>query len=219
MKERFKRIAAMGLALALATATLAGCGKDGQGAKDDATKTSKEAFTWWIAQMDDHGQYYETYEQSPVAQFVNAQYWDVENGGIGTAENGTQLDLSFLVPIAGSESDNFNTMIGTGDYPEIMDLSFSSDSPQALYENGVLMDITEYVETYMPHYVAYLDENPELKPLVQVSDDEGNVHYYALYSLSDGVETPWTGTCYRRDLVVKFAEPTDYVWDWENDYV
>lgn len=45
MKERFKRIAAMGLALALATATLAGCGKDGQGAKDDATKTSKEAFT------------------------------------------------------------------------------------------------------------------------------------------------------------------------------
>ncbi|MCI8714018.1 MAG: hypothetical protein HFH23_17640 [Ruminococcus sp.] len=219
MKERFKRIAAMGLALALATATLAGCGKDGQGAKDDATKTSKEAFTWWIAQMDDHGQYYETYEQSPVAQFVNAQYWDVENGGIGTAENGTQLDLSFLVPIAGSESDNFNTMIGTGEYPEIMDLSFSSDSPQALYENGVLMDITEYVETYMPHYVAYLDENPELKPLVQVSDDEGNVHYYALYSLSDGVETPWTGTCYRRDLVVKFAEPTDYVWDWENDYV
>ena len=184
-----------------------------------ATKTSKEAFTWWIAQMDDHGQYYETYEQSPVAQFVNAQYWDVENGGIGTAENGTQLDLSFLVPIAGSESDNFNTMIGTGEYPEIMDLSFSSDSPQALYENGVLMDITEYVETYLPHYVAYLDENPELKPLVQVSDDEGNVHYYALYSLSDGVETPWTGTCYRRDLVVKFAEPTDYVWDWENDYV
>lgn len=67
----------------------------------------------------------------------------------------------------GSESENFNTMIGTGDYPEIIDMSVATDSPQTMYENGILMDITQYVEDYMPNYRAFLDKNPELKPFVQ----------------------------------------------------
>ena len=86
---------------------------------------------------------YDKYEDSPSVQYINAQYWNTAEGGIGTEENGTKLDLSFLVPISGSETDNFNTMIGTGEYPEILDLSVSSESPQAMHENGVLMDITE----------------------------------------------------------------------------
>ena len=90
------------------------------------------------------------------------------------------MNLSYMVPISGSELENFNTMIGTGEYPEIVDLAYSIESPHALYENGVLMDITEYVERYMPNYMAFLDANPELKPLVQVADDDGSARYYAL---------------------------------------
>ena len=86
-------------------------------------------------------------------------------------------------------------------------------------ENGVLMDITEYVEKYMPNYLAYLDANPELKPLVQVKEEDGSIHYYAIYGLAEGIEEPWQGTCYRRDWVAKYAEPTEYVWDWESDYI
>ena len=93
------------------------------------------------------------------------------------------------------------------------------DNPQTLYENGVLMDLTEYVEKYMPNYLAYLDANPELKPFVQVQDEEGKTHYYALYVLSDGPGDSWQGICYRRDWVVKYAKPTEYVWDWESDSV
>ena len=102
-------------------------------------------------------------------------------------------------------------MLSTGEYPEIMDLVSSPESPQALYDDGTLLDITEYVEQYMPNYLAFLDDNPELKPLVQAADKEGDVHYYAIYAFMDGVENPWQGTCYRRDWVVKYAEPTEYV--------
>lgn len=216
-KKILKRILAIGLTAAMAVTIIAGCGSNG---KSESSADGKKAeFTWWIYKTDSDGQYYEDYEQSPVAQYINQQYWDIENGGIGTAENGVQLKLSYLVPITGSEQDNFNTMMSTGEYPEILDLVSSPDSPQALYENGILMDITEYVEKYMPNYVAYLDANPELKPLVQVADEEGNAHYYAVYAFMDGVEDPWEGTCYRRDWIVKYAEPTEYVWDWESDYV
>jgi hypothetical protein len=169
--------------------------------------------------QDGEGTYYEDYKDNPAVQYINAQYWDVENGGIGTEETGVKLDFSFLTPISGSESDNFNTMISTGDYPEILDLTLATDTPQALYENDVLMEITEYVEKYMPNYLAYLDANPELKPFVQVQDEEGKIHYYALYNVRDSVEQPWQGVCYRRDWVVKYAEPTEYVWDWESDEV
>ncbi len=100
-----------------------------------------------------------------------------------------------------------------------MDLVSSPESPQALYDDGTLLDITEYVEQYMPNYLAFLDDNPELKPLVQAADKEGDVHYYAIYAFMDGVENPWQGTCYRRGWVVKYAEPTEYVWDWESDCV
>lgn len=219
-----KRILTVGLATAMAITMIAGCG--GKGNSSDAgdggksEKNPKDAeFTWWIYRTDGEGQYYEDYEDSPIPQFINQQYWDVENGGIGTAKTGSQLKLSYLVPITGSEQDNFNTMLSTGEYPEIVDLVSSPESPQALYDDGILMDITEYVETYMPNYLAFLDANPELKPLVQVADDEGNIHYYAIYAFMDGVEDPWQGTCYRRDWIVKYAEPTEYVWDWESDYV
>ncbi len=218
-----KRTLSVCLMAAMAVTLIAGCGKgdDGGGNEDKKGETPKKdaTFTWWITQSDGNGEYYEDYKESPVAQFINQQYWDTENGGIGTKENGTQIDMSFLVPITGSELDNFNTMMSTGEYPEIVSLAMATDSPRTMYENDILLDITEYVESYMPNYLAYLDKNPELKPLVQIVDEEGNVRYVAIYSFMDGVNDPWEGTCYRRDWVVKYAKPTEYVWDWESDYV
>lgn len=224
MKNKFvKRALTMGLAAGMMLCAVSGCAKQGEPADDAGSKEKREAkdasFTWWIYKTDGEGTYYEDYKDNPGVQYINAQYWDVENGGIGTEETGVKLDFSFLTPISGSESDNFNTMISTGDYPEILDLTSATDTPQVLHENGVLMDITEYVEKYMPNYLAYLDANPELKPFVQAKDESGSPHYYALYNLKDGVEQPWQGVCYRRDWVVKYAQPTEYVWDWESDYV
>ncbi len=227
MRNKFvKKILTLGLVAATALTMIVGCGgkgdsgdKGGDGAVTDEFAGKDSNFTWWIYKTDGEGQFYENYEECAVAQYLNAQYWDVQNGGIGTEETGRKINFSYLVPITGSENENFNTMIGTGEYPELIDLVASSESPQALYENGILMDITEYVEKYMPNYVAYLDANPELKPLVQVKEDDGSIHYYALYELVEGIMEPWQGTGYRRDWVAKYAEPTEYVWDWESDYV
>ncbi len=224
-KDFWKKIAAVALMAAMVMTLLAGCGKggsndgdagDGGLGKDADAGNYDGAFTWWIYQIDGEGQYYQVYEDNPVAQYINQQYWDVKNGGIGTEETGRKLDFSFIVPVGGSESENFNTMIGTGDYPEIIDMSVSTDNPQTMYENGILMDITQYVEDYMPNYRAFLDKNPELKPFVQSQDEDGNVHYYAIYNLRDGVIDPWAGYSYRRDWVVKYAKPTEYVWDWDD---
>ena len=143
----------------------------------------------------------------------------MDNHTLGEEGKGENIKFTFQTPIAGSETDNFNTMIGTGEYTDLVDLSYYTGSIAALAEDGVLMDITEYVEEYMPDYVALLDEHPAWKSQVTTTDADGNVHYYYLPLLNDGPRDPWDGFVYRRDWVVKYAEPTEYVWDWDSAYV
>ena len=152
MKNKlWKKILTVGLVAAMAVTVVAGCGGKGdsgdkekngtvsdEGGGTDEFAGKNAEFTWWIYKTDGEGEFYERYEDCVTAQWIRSQSWDVQNGGISEEDTGRKLDFSYLVPIAGSENENFNTMIGTGEYPEIMDLVVSSESPQAMYENGVL---------------------------------------------------------------------------------
>ena len=198
--------------LVLGSLAMSGCGNSSDSGDADT-------FSWWIVTTDGDGTYYDKYEDHPGVQWLNNQYWDVDNHTLGEEGKGENIKFTFQTPIAGSETDNFNTMIGTGEYTDLVDLSYYTGSIAALAEDGVLMDITEYVEEYMPDYVALLDEHPAWKSQVTTTDADGNVHYYYLPLLNDGPRDPWDGFVYRRDWVVKYAEPTEYVWDWDSAYV
>lgn len=222
MKKRtVKKVLAVAMAATMATGVFAGCGQSSDGAAStESGKTAKSGednhFSMWIYQTDGAGTYYTDYNDASAVQYIEAQTWDTKNGGIG---EGNSLDFDFQVPVAGSEVDNFNTLIATGDYPDLLDLSVSTENAAALADDGILMEITDYVEQYMPHYVAYLDEHPELKLLCTTTDDEGKIHYYQICQLTDSARDPWQGYMYRRDWLVKYAEPTEYVWDWDSDVV
>ena len=211
MKRRWISLLLTGT-LVLGSLAMSGCGNSSDSGDADT-------FSWWIVTTDGDGTYYDKYEDHPGVQWLNNQYWDVDNHTLGEEGKGENIKFTFQTPIAGSETDNFNTMIGTGEYTDLVDLSYYTGSIAALAEDGVLMDITEYVEEYMPDYVALLDEHPAWKSQVTTTDADGNVHYYYLPLLNDGPRDPWDGFVYRRDWVVKYAEPTEYVWDWDSAYV
>ena len=211
---KMKRVLSVGLvgAMALSTLALTGCGSNsGDGGSTD--------FSWWIYSTAGNGVYYDSYEDNPSVQWLNQQYWDTENGGLGTEEDGTPVRFSFQVPITGSESDNFNTMMSTGEYTDIIDLAVATDTTPTMVNEGVLMDLTDYVEEYMPNYVAYLEENPEQKALLTHTDEDGNTRYYEIGSIKEENDVPWGGYVYRRDWIVEYAQPTEYVWDWDSAYV
>lgn len=210
MKKRVVSLLLAGL-MVVSSLAMTGCGEK---------KTSKggDTFSYWIFTTDGEGTYYEKYEDNPAVQWLNQQYWDVENHTLGDKDNGENIKFTFVAPIAGSEGDNFNTMVSTEEYTDIMDLC-QAGSKDALVEDGVLMDITEYVEKYMPDYVALLDEHPDWKAMVTSEDEDGNTKYYYLAIIKDGPPETWDCYEYRRDWVVKYATPTEYVWDWDSDYV
>ena len=177
----------------------AGCkGKTGGSGEVDAAHT----YTWWMMQGEDSS-YYSDYHDNPAVEYMLTKNYKGEN------DKDTKVDFQFQIPAAGSAKDNLTTIISTGDYADIMDMSLYGGSIVELYQDGIAQDITEYVENYMPNYMAYLDANPDMK-LTATNVVNGEVKYLQLYSYAREVTEQWGGYCYRRDWLVKYGKnPND----------
>ena len=141
-----KRLAFL-LAVVMLLTVLSACGEGG--GSGDALQIS-----YWIPVGED-STYYLSYEDNPAVKYLETREY-----------NGRKIDLSFVVPISGSELDNFNTLLMTDEYTTIMDMSFSNTTPAELYLDGYIYDLTPYVEEYMPNYMKVLEDNPQLEPYV-----------------------------------------------------
>ena len=87
-----------------------------------------------------------------------------------------------------------------------MELTYSADSINTLYENGKAMDITEYVEKYMPNYRGFLEKNGFYEPATNLVNGERRyLQLYNYYGDEDSMFS-WLGYCYRRDWIVKYGK-------------
>ena len=194
--NKYKKIMAMLLCLSLVL-SLAGCSSNLGGKGNGATADT--SFSWWIFAGADSS-YYTEYEENPAMQYLMSKSWGTDN---------KKLDLDFMVPVGGSEKDNCVTLISTGEYTDLMDLSVYPGSITELYDDGIALDITEYVEKYMPNYLAFLEAHPELKATAMNVVD-GEKKYLGLYGYEDASAKMWGGYMYRRDWIVKYGtNPTD----------
>ncbi len=156
-------------------------------------------FTYWISQSADSS-YYSDYSENPCIKYLTSKTW---------GENNATLEFEFVVPAAGEERSNFNTLLATDDYADILTLSHYDGTAQDLYEEGYILDITEYVEQYMPNYLAFLDAHPEYKKTATNKID-GESRYLQLFSYMPGKPDAWSGYSYRRDWIVKYGKnPVD----------
>lgn len=198
-----KRTIAILLTAAMLAGTLSGCGNGDGGVSDknpgggssgresnvsneggetlpeDSAEETITFSTWMPA--DDY-KVYNSYSENPVVQYLNKQF---------------NVVMEFQQPPIGAESDNFQLMLGTGDYTDVMNTTYSTVSNSVLYEDGVIIDIAPYIEQYMPNYHALLQENDELRKMVY--DDEG--HAFGMYNIEDLTRNQWGGVVYRRDIL------------------
>lgn len=155
-----------------------------------ATAESIASYTWWIAKGEDVA-YYDNYAQNPVVQYLLTREYA-----------GTKVDFQFWQGISGSERENFTNMISTGDLPDVVDLSYSDFTPAALLEDEYILDLTPYVEQYMPNYQRLLQEDEELAQFAySVVDGEKKILYLTNYNIAE----PFDGICYRRDWIVRYG--------------
>lgn len=175
------------LVMAILCGTLSGCS-----GKND--KKSDE-FTYWIAAGQD-ASYYATYQENPCVEWLMKQEWGPKK---------SKISFDFWVPVSGSETENFNTLLSTGEYADILDMSRYSGSVVELYKDGVILDLTPYVEKYMPNYLTFLDAHPDLK-LTATNAVDGEKKFLTLYTYFEQQISNWGGYCYRRDWIVKYGK-------------
>lgn len=198
---------------AMAAATLTACG--GSGSDSDAT------FTMWLYNGVDSS-YYTDYSENPVIQYTTQNMtW---------GDNDAKVGFEFWIPASGSESDNWQTMIGSGDYADVLS-GVIGDAPKTMLDNGIVMDLTDYVKQYMPNYLAYLDSHPDVKANA-VDLIDGEEHYIGIRAGNESRPYYAFGYEYRRDWIVKYGtnpvtgeaftggytDPDD-VDSWEDDVV
>lgn len=178
-------------------------------ADDSADDLSEHRTMTAFLSMDDY-RYFATKDQSPVVEYLMDKF---------------NFTIEFQQPPVGSETESFNQMLGGGDYTDLIEISYSTQSPAVLYTDGVIVDLHPYLQTYMPNYYAYLNDpaNEEVKKAMYDSDG----HCLAITAEArDG--TPivnWGGMVYRHDILetmtggnVAFpsgSEAPTTVADWE----
>ena len=184
--KKFSKLLCMILTLVMIVSVFSACSPDSTAGEDTT-------FTWWIYSGADSS-YYMDYQENPAIQYTLQK-------GYGPEEK--QLAFEFWVPAAGTSADNYSTMIAGGDLADIID-AVICDPPKTMYEQGLILDITEYVERNMPNYVALVHSNETFyKNCVDVID--GKEHYFVLRGLQDAPEAVFQGFMYRRDWLVKYG--------------
>lgn len=89
------------------------------------------------------------------------------------------LEVEWQLPPQGSEQEQLTMMLGTGDYTDVINASFSTENLATLYDDGVIYELSDYIEQYMPNYTAFLNdpENADVKSII--CDEEGNIYNVA----------------------------------------
>lgn len=176
MKKTFSLL----LALTLLLCTLA-VQAESMPADDLTEHRSMTAFL----QMDDY-QYFGTKDESPVIRYLMDKF---------------NFSIEFQQPAVGSESEGFSNMLGSGMYTDLMEITYSAQLPSVLYNDGVIIDLAPYLETYMPNYYAYLHEPGHENVYKAMYDSEGHCFTITTEATDNTPYLNWGGMVYRRDIL------------------
>ena len=215
-----KRSLAMGMAVAMVGATLAGCGGSSSAAASstaESTAGSEAAaepanaekpyegttLTWYTKLNANVSDNYTNLGETPWAQYV---------------EEKTGIHIEFQHPTQGSENEEFAVMVASGEYPDIIEHTWTSYSGGggAAINDGVIIALDDYMDQ-APNLSALLEENPEISKMIKSSS--GN---YYCFPFLRGLETPnktefSSGLTYRADVLKELGFDTvlETIDEWE----
>lgn len=107
----------------------------------------------------------------------------------------TGVNFELTVVDKTNETDKFNLMIASGDYTDLFSIANYSAGAEAAYEEEVIIELTDYIEEYMPNYWTVI--NSDQKIYDEVQDAGMNL---VIYPIKDEVANPGgIGTFIRMD--------------------
>ena len=140
------------------------------------------------------------YEENPVVKYLESKKWNVDGEDV-------RLSFEWEVPASGAATDYLSTAFSTMTYPDVIDVTSATSimSVRSMYDEGMILDLTDYVDKYMPNYKAFLEANPLLAKTATNVTEDGN-KYLQIWAYQGDDERMWGGWLYRRDWLVKYGK-------------
>ena len=138
-----------------------------------------------------------------------------ESSYVDYVEEATNIRLKFHETSTAEATVNFNLMISSQDYPDIIRPGNEGIYPgggDKAIEDGVYLELTDLINDYIPNYAAIRNKGGEYAKLT--ISDNGNI--WSIWSIKDPAEPAWTGMGIRKDLLDSYgmALPVT-IADWE----
>ena len=225
---KIRRVAAMLLAASMAAGLLAGCGSSGSGSAETAEAPAAEAATEEPAADAPAAEAKEVTlplceEKETITIWMrnDVSTMNISGGDPNNTafykelEERTNVHVEWMIPASGSEQEQFNLLFASGELPDMMYNQGYIDGLDAAIDDEYLLDLTPYVNEYMPNYLAAIEKapNPNLKKYVRT--DSGR--YGAVYTVFETDQIPWMGWAIRQDWLDELGleVPVTYE-DYEN---
>lgn len=115
----------------------------------------------------------------------------------GLAEQlGVTIDWSF--PTTGSDGNTYTTTLlaDPASLPNIMQTQWMNNANQYL-EDGIIWDLTDYIQQYAPDYYAWLQSNPAYDRAMKT--DDGRYYAFGFFREDGGWNDTYQGPVVRKD--------------------
>lgn len=119
-------------------------------------------------------------------------------------EEKTGCHVEWKVPASGAKAERFNMMMASGSLPDaiVYDWINAPGGAQAYIDDGIIVDITDYIDECMPNFSKILKENPEIKR--DVVNDDGRIYTIPLIRIDKELGT-YQGPVIREDWLNKLG--------------
>ena len=127
---------------------------------------------------------------------------------------GVNIDWMFPPAGASDELQEFNLILASGNYPDIMFSGNIMREAERLIDERVLRDLSDYIQSYAPNYYQFLQENPFRDRAFKT--DSGKYFGFGFFREADGWNDTYQGPLIRQDWLDELNLPTPVtISDWD----
>lgn len=206
MKRKLKYQIGAALLSTIMTVSLAGCGSKtgtapetektsaGTSVAEETTGTVSEEFSYPMEATTFTINYGNDPYNKEKCEWIGD---DLYHKKLRDATGITLQDVGAL-PNAYDPSEEFLLLLASGEYPDLFWCNWVAfpGGPQTAIDDGYIIPLNDYAQ-YMPNYLKYLEENPEIERMVKT--DDGTL--YCFPYVRDEGKMVETGAMIRKDLL------------------
>ncbi len=131
-----------------------------------------ETLTYWMPMTANISTSASNYGDLPIAQALSEK---------------TGIKVKYIHPSLTNATEKFNLMVASGEFPDIIEYTWSGYGPDKAIKDGIILPLNELIDAYAPNVKKIYDENPEIAKTAKT--DSGKYFSMGIVAVEDKLNT------------------------------